>query len=173
MALVYVDTETTGLDPALHEVWEIAYAVDDGPVISGVVPHSLRNANPVSLSMNGYYARAPLGGAHTYGVDEGCRTALQGATLIAANPAFDAAFLRARWGVSPWYYRLFDIEAYAMGALGHAIPQGLATIVRYLRDEGFDIPEPDHSAAADVATLRACHKALRSRYYDLRLGSGL
>ena len=163
MTFVYLDTETTGLDPDRHEVWEIAYAVDGGPILSGVVAHSLRYADPTALAMNGYLDRGTVGVPSD--VESICRSALEGATLVGANPAFDAAFLRARWGVAPWHYRMLDVEAYAMGALGWDVPKGLATIAEALAvGHGYDIPKPDHSAAGDVATLRACHLALAAIY---------
>lgn len=83
---------------------------------------------------------------------------------MGANPAFDAAFLTARWGTAPWHLRLLDVEAYAMGALGYDRPRGLATITQDLRARGFEIPVPDHSAAADVAATRAAFYALRRIY---------
>ena len=57
MTLVYLDTETTGLDYRRHAVWEIAYAVDDGPVRSSIVSHDLFDADPEALQLNGYYDR--------------------------------------------------------------------------------------------------------------------
>jgi hypothetical protein len=97
-------------------------------------------------------------------LEEGAREALDGNTLVAANPAFDASFLRARWGVAPWRYRMLDLETYAMPAFDWDAPKGLKDIAQALRDEAFPIPEPDHSAGADVETLRACHLALREIY---------
>ena len=166
MTLVYIDTETTGLDPDRHEVWELAYAVDNGPILSGVVAHSLRYADPTALAMNGYNDRGVV--PVPSDVESICRSALDGATLVAANPAFDASFLRARWGVTPWRYRMLDVEAYAMGALGYDVPKGLKQIADDLRALGHEIPAPDHSAAADVATLRACHLALAAIYGGTR-----
>lgn len=162
MTLVFLDVETTGLDPNRHEVWEIAYAVDEGPIECGVVMHSLRYADPKALAMNGYWGRGVVPQSPELAdVETACRFALQGATLVAANPAFDAAFLRARWGETPWHYRLLDVEAFAAGILGWATPKGLRDIRNELIGCGYDIPKPDHSAAADVETLRACYKALR------------
>ena len=39
MTYLYLDIETTGLEAGVHEVWEIAYAIGDDPVRSGIVPH--------------------------------------------------------------------------------------------------------------------------------------
>lgn len=159
MTLVFLDVETTGLDPERHEVWELAYAVDDGPIECSEVLHSMRYADPTALAMNGYHHRIRHPFQPTF--ESEVREALTGATLVGANPAFDAAFLRARWGVAPWHYRLFDIEAYAAGVLGWSAPQGLANIHRELVTRGHAIPSPNHSAAGDVATLRGCFYALR------------
>lgn len=161
MTLVFLDTETTGLDPQRHEIWELAYAVDDSDIRGGVVYHALRNADPTALRLNGYHDRVyPQKFADMQALEEGLRKALDGATVVAANPAFDTAFLRARWGVTPWHHRLWDIEAFAAGVLGLDALKGMAGIAQTLRDLGHDIPQPDHSAAADVAALRASFRAL-------------
>jgi len=164
MTFVYLDTETTGLDPDRHEIWELAYAVDNGRIESGVMFHSLRHADPKALAMNGYWERCGGSPEAWAELEGGVRFALDGATIVAANPAFDAAFLRARWGVTPWRYRMLDVEAYAMGALGWDEPRGLKDIRTELTMLGHDIPEPDHTASGDVATLRACHYALAGIY---------
>ena len=160
MTLIFLDTKTTGLDPQRHEIWELAYAVDDGPITSGILAHSLRHADPVALSMNGYAKRGRYDPT-LRDIEDGCRKALQGATLVAANPAFDASFLRARWGITPWHHRLWDVEAYAAGVFGWDSLKGMRGIAETLRDLGFDIPQPDHSAAADVAALQASFHVLR------------
>lgn len=166
MSIVYIDTETTGLDHTKHEVWEIAYAIDDGPIAWCRVSHHGLTADDDALTIGNYSER------RGFDVDRGLASEfeqdlidiLDGRTFCAANPTFDISFLRARWGIAPWKYRLFDIEAYAMGALGYEIPQGLMTIAADLTDKGCDIPTPDHTAAGDVATLRACHLALKKEY---------
>lgn len=166
MSIVYIDTETTGLDPHVHEVWEIAWAWGLNEVQSAVVAHSGISADREALRINGYLHREGwvYDGHDAASAERDFADALHGNTLCAANPAFDAAFLKARWGKAPWKYRLFDIEAYAMGALGYEIPQGLARIAADLTDKGYDIPTPDHTASGDVETLRACHLALMKEY---------
>lgn len=167
MTLVYLDTETTGLDPSRHEVWEIAYAVDDGPVLSSIVRHSLTNAHPLALDVNGYHERYWLDATTPPERDRfeaDLFRALKGATLVGANPAFDAAFLSARWGEAPWRYRLLDVEAFALPFFGSPEIMSLKDTAAALRESGFEIPEPDHSAAADVRTLRQVHRALCWEY---------
>lgn len=161
MTLVFIDTETTGLDPARHSIWEIAYAVDNGPIKSSFVAHSTEHADPTALALNGYlnrFAGSPLLGL---AFEKQLREDVAGAAIVAANPAFDAAFLRARWGVTPWHHRMLDIESYAAALLGLTVPlRGLKGITDELRERGFTIPEPDHTAAGDVATLRASFTVL-------------
>lgn len=157
--LVFLDLETTGLDPETHEVWEAAWAVDDGPIQTVQLPHSLATADPEALTANRYWERVGHPNPHR---DILLRGVLQDVTIVGANPAFDAAFLRARWKSAPWHYRLLDVQAYAMPLLGHERPKGLFDICAELKEKGFDIPMPDHTAAQDVEALRACFKALRS-----------
>ena len=160
MTLVYLDTETTGLDPDRHQVWEIAYAIDDGPVESSFVGHSVWSADPKALELNGYHDRFVSQPQLGLLFERILRHDLEGATLVGANPAFDAAFLRRRWGVTPWRYRLLDVEAYGAGVLGLVEPIGLKGLTDAVRALGYEIPEPDHTAAADVRTLRRVHQAL-------------
>lgn len=156
--LVFLDTETTGLDPARHEVWEVAFAVNDGPIRIRYLTHSLRTADPKALELNGYYSRFREADVDS---DVSLRSVLDGATIVGANPAFDAAFLRARWGVAPWHHRMIDVESMALAVFGYDRPKGLMGVCDDLRERGFVIPEPDHTAAADVATLRAAYNAIR------------
>jgi hypothetical protein len=101
-------------------------------------------------------------------------------TLVAANPAFDAGMLfgkvigrepwSTRWRrrlclpappapVEPWHYRMLDIEAYAAGVFGWTQPLGMTKLRDQFTARGYIIPEPDHTAAGDVAALRAMHYA--------------
>src|SRR5699024_1547728 len=101
MTHISLYTETSGLDATRHQVWEIAYAIDDEPVRSALVPHNVVRADKVALEVGQYYER---GGYQYFGWDCHFEWELIGdfedhapATLVGANPAFDAAMLKARW----------------------------------------------------------------------------
>ena len=157
--LIYLDTETTGLDPHQHQVWEIAWAVEDGPVNVMQVHHSLAGADVVALRINKYVDRWEQ--AADDSLEAALRRDLRGSTLVCSNPSFDEAFLRARWRETPWHHRKIDIATYAMPALGLDRPAGLAQIA-----ERLGVRAPDHTAAGDVLSLRACYVELAARYAE-------
>jgi hypothetical protein len=155
--LVFLDTETTGLTLE-HDVWEIAFAVGDGPVYTYQVEHSLRNADLKALEINGYRdrVRSPEG----QDVDSDIHPLLKGKTIVGANPSFDAYRLERRWGRAPWHHRLVDVESMAVPLLRLEKPLGLKGLVDELTVRGFSIPENDHTAAGDVVTVREVYKVL-------------
>lgn len=161
MTLVFLDTETTGLE-LHHDIWEIAWSYDDGDhIYSEILVHSLKNADPDALVLNGYWNRPHR--ARGPEVDIEVRVALEDVTIVGANPAFDATRLQLRWQAQPWHYRLLDISSMAVGIFGlreDGRPPGLADVAKACRDVGAVIPEPDHTAAGDVATLKACYNVL-------------
>ena len=139
--LSFLDTETTGLDPHRHEVWEIALILrtPDGQEaehlwqIRPAEGHLRFIADPEALRINHYADRfAVPEGAEAADMlgDTGTATPLRfmelaellhqllkGAVLIGSNPAFDAAFLHRLLGVGlpPWHYRTVDIATLAAG----------------------------------------------------------
>ena len=160
--LYFLDVETTGLDPELHDVWEIAFAREDGPIRSVIVPHSLQTADPKALEINRYWQRFPHGATDDgHHLDAVIRLELTGATIVGSNPRFDTNMLRARWGVEPWHHRLVNVAEGAMWLFGWDRPKGLADVSAELRKRGYVIPEPDHTAARDVEATRAVYNALR------------
>lgn len=170
MTIIYLDLETSGLDPNKHEILEVAFAEEGGTVMSFFLPHSpsmKRNAEQKALVVNKYHGRYQL--AENWQMWENIFfKALEGATIVGANPAFDTAFLQARWKTAPWHYRMLDIQSYAMGALGYSTPPSLYAIYEDLTKMGYEIHRPDHSAASDVKTLMDAHIALQEIY---RLGT--
>lgn len=173
---LYLDTETTGLDVSRHDVWEMAYAMDDGPISSSIITHTLVKADAKALEVGNYWHRMmePFSAYESAVWEDIAKSEMfdhkSTLYLVGANPGFDARFLEARWGLTPWHYRMIDIESFAMGAIGHLVvdginvPVGLHIICETLRTLGWDIPAPDHSASGDVAALRAAFKALTAIY---------
>lgn len=157
--LIYLDVETTGLEPEKHEVWELAYAINDGGIHSYQLPHSLATADLKALELNHYWGRVKSINA-TDAYDLEIRQLLEGNTIVCANPTFDRMFMRKRWGMEPYHYRSIDIEVFAMPIFGWIRPRGLKDIYQELVKLSFDIPEPNHSARGDVETLRECYRAL-------------
>lgn len=136
--LAFVDTETTGLDPDTHEMWEIAVIirVGDGTEwehhwqIRPTELHLVQSADPQALRIGRYHERMIVSdGSHYAQIDQHGNPVpmgrkqlvknigglLAGTILIGSNPAFDAAFLRLFLDAAPWHYRTVDIATLAAG----------------------------------------------------------
>src|SRR5690349_8115134 len=124
--IVILDTETTGLDPERHEVWEIAYEVDGQENVIHL-PVDISKADPMALKMNGFYERYPFEDflepsdknrrSDTNLIRPDVRDLvanLRGKHILGAVPSFDDAFLKKtvrRYGfIETWHYHLIDIE---------------------------------------------------------------
>lgn len=194
--LVFLDTETTGLDAARHDVWEIAAL--HGRVESVFRPRpDLSTADPTSLRMTRFYERTGQGKVTSKwqweapgDVAHRLAPILAGRHVVAAVPSFDAAFLdrflRAHGQAPAWHYHLIDVEGMAVGWL-----RG-----RYSRfDAGGNVAGPPVEAEGEVVELpwksdelsRACgveppgpdrrHTALGDarwvkRWYEALTGTG-
>lgn len=128
--LAFVDTETTGLDPARHEVWEVGLILrsEDGIETEHVwqLPVDLGRADARALTIGRYYDRAepwfPKGlKRRPDEVTQEFARLTHGAHLVGAVPSFDDAFLkrllRANGECPGWHYHLIDVEALAAGRL--------------------------------------------------------
>lgn len=124
--VIFVDTETTGLDPECHQVWEVAAIEQDGTEHHWFLSVNMADADPIALSIGGFHDRYPMGwngpdltrtNDLEFAVQFGRLT--NGAHLCGAVPNFDEAFLRRllrKTGFSPaWNYHLIDVEAMALG----------------------------------------------------------
>lgn len=127
----FVDTETTGLDPDRHEVWEVALILPDGREWDWQLDVDLSRADPIALNIGRFHERR-FQSALPYGEDgvRGNRTEPQhfaddfvtltrGLHLAGAVVSFDAErlwrLLRANGQCPMWHYHLIDVEALAAG----------------------------------------------------------
>ncbi|MFE9812355.1 hypothetical protein [Streptomyces sp. NPDC005548] len=148
-AICFVDTETTGLNPDVHDVWEIAIIkrCPGGPdwehhwQIRPTELHLAQSADPKALEIGRYYQRMALpNGCHYAQLPpdgtpvpvtrtellETVTYLLKNSVMVGSNPAFDAAFLNRLLDASPWHYRTVDIATLAAGYV-----QGLADATQY------------------------------------------
>lgn len=170
MAYLFLDTESLGLSLQFHDIWELAYAIDDSEIFSGFLTHDKTSFESMALEINGYEQRCPT---HIDGEFENeTRRRLmdfgksgEKLILVGANPSFDSSRLSRRWGgIEPWHYRMIDVSVYAMPLFDLDEPPGLLWLREALADAGLNIPEPDHTAAGDVATVREVFYTLQSLY---------
>lgn len=127
--VVFLDTETTGLDPSTEEVFEIA-AIDGNTGEEFVfhvepMPEVVERMHPKAADVNHYHARTTEPGwtwDSPHRVADRLAEILHGAHIVGAVPDFDARFLTAFYGrlgypVPRWHYHLIDIENLAYGWL--------------------------------------------------------
>lgn len=163
--LCFIDTETTGLDPRIHQPYEVCYWLDHEPApVTIRLPHTLTYADPGALAIGGYHDRGftPDTSRARDLATRDLVDALHAVTLVGSNPAFDAAMLRSYIGTEVWHHRLINVADGAMWLFGWDRPKGLDYIAAECRDRGFEIPAPDHTAEGDVRTTRAVYEALRA-----------
>jgi DNA polymerase-3 subunit epsilon len=163
---VVVDVETNGLDPDVHQAFEVAwFNLDTAEHGDFILVHNiselLGSADPEALRINRYIDRIP-GQIQDGGALHRLHQELRGNTLVGSNPAFDAAFLvkafKAKTSVTesrPWHHRLWDVSAYAAGVLGLEELPGLYAICAQL-----GVEPPTHTATDDVRATVECIREL-------------
>lgn len=161
--LCFIDTETTGLDPRIHQPYEVSWWFEGQAVPhSEWLRHDLTNADPQALQVGRYWERQAHDWGKGYIDPTGLAVLLRGVTLVGSNPSFDAAMLTSYIGTAVWHHRLINVAEGGMWVFGWDRPKGLADVAAECRTRGYDIPEPDHTAEGDVRTTRAVYEALRA-----------
>lgn len=184
--LIFIDTETTSLDPATGRVWELAMirrsprgAEKEFHVI--VEDVELTNATDEALAVGRFSERfstpevqgglmrlpeedlVALLAAVLRPVGDGHR-----AVLVGSNPAFDAAFLEQmfrRHGMRPpWWHHQIDLVAVAVGILVEQgevfeLPYSSRALSRRFGVEPPRVPEA-HTALGDARWHRAWWDAM-------------
>lgn len=135
-SLVFVDTETTGLDPDRHGIWEVAAIYWDKFWVGGpdgqeewgwreqtwFVDHDLGQADSFALKLTDYHQR--IKGQSITKLEPFARDfarITRGKHLVGAVPSFDEErlrkLLRANGACPEWHHHLVDVEALAVGYL--------------------------------------------------------
>ncbi len=158
--LAFIDLETTGLDPARHEILEIGVIRVDARTFTEldatdvrVHPARLEDADPEALRLNGYSPRRWENAASLPEALDWVAPLLVGATLAGHNVGFDRAFLEAAWratgGPPPDLdHHLLDtaVLAWPLLAEGRIESLSLATVCTAL---GIGLHDP-HRALSDA-----------------------
>lgn len=176
--LAFIDTETTGLSPFMHEVWEIAVilAKDTGSElrvdeeITFMIPlteHGLAQAESEALKVGKFWQRHPsadvLPSRDKRNLLRGRQDAaralsrmLEGRIFVANNPHFDASMLSAflvteGHPYQPWFYQVCDIKTAVAGRLGFKPPYKSSEIFNAI---GWVFPEgKQHEALEDARSV--------------------
>lgn len=126
--LAFVDTETLGLDPDRHAIWEVGLILSDGTHDSELLwqihlsDAQIAHGDPVGMKIGRFKDRYK--GQAATDVREFLSRFLnytEGCHLVGAVPSFDEerlrrlAILHGFW--PKWHYHLIDVEAMAVGAL--------------------------------------------------------
>lgn len=171
--VVFVDTETTGLDPDLHQIWEVALIDVHGEERIWHLPVDLGHADPVALRISRYHERHGSCGVQVgpHSVDLFARefaALTRGKHLVGAVVSFDAErlakLLRANGECPEWHYHLIDVEALAVGFLSaHGADVPLPWDSQQLTELlGLEVPDDDvkHTAVGDARWARQIYNAV-------------
>jgi len=175
---IYLDTETTGLDPSVHEVIEVAVVREEVPYpytgpgevtlkwSKKVAPQHIETASPEALKVNGYTPDAWAGALPFSDIAEELVWHLKGGVIIGHNPKFDTGFVTAelkRAGVEPKIsHRTIDTTTVAFMAWG--LDGKLKLSLDSLRDHLGLSREGAHTALQDALDCREVfYRALAAR----------
>lgn len=169
---IFLDLETTGLEAGTDEITEAAWIGDDGIEEQHFVEHT-RLPNPWVIHHTDYVQRILPAqkiekASLRFYLNYACSRVRNGkgkgeVYLVGACPAFDDRFLRVLYGAEPlpYNYHVVDVEAMAMGALGHDAPCRLEELRAALGIE--DENPAAHTALADAREVKLIWDALKAK----------
>jgi DNA polymerase III epsilon subunit-like protein len=188
--LVFVDTETTGLDPVDHTIWEVAAIVREDHTADPIhdVEHvfqlqlterDLALADPEALKINQFHERRLETGLWSLEKFAEVFSYLTlDAHLVGANVSFDAERLRMILNFAEvpigWSYHLVDTESIVLGyQMARAVkPQFPFRGADLVRQVGLDpTAYPAHTAVGDARMVRDVFDRAYS-CYDVREAVG-
>lgn len=167
--LAFVDTETTGLDPDNHEIWEVGLITlkDDGSPEyerDWQLPVDLGRADPKALEIGRFHQRRQQA-AGLSSLEMFANTfahATRGRHLVGAVISFDEErlrkLLRSNGACPEWHYHLVDVEALAAGKIGQAPPWDSSELSRAVGVEPDDYDR--HTALGDARWAKAIYQSV-------------
>jgi DNA polymerase-3 subunit epsilon len=183
---IWIDTETTGLDPVKGEVIEIAIVTETvspdggGTVIESwstkIAPERIEDASPKALEVNGYTPEA-WAGAPTFAevAPEITRRLASGSVIAGHNVGFDVGFIEAAFarigsGVRIPYHKIDTVTLAYAAWNGTGTGPGLS-LDKLRKHLGIPM-EGSHSALKDALDARAVYyealTTLRESGFSLR-----
>lgn len=173
--LAFIDTETTGLDPDRHEIWEVGlilrYEDGDESETTWQLPVDLGQADAMALKIGRFHDRrlldSPATPLRTFANEFAEMTV--GAHLVGAVVSFDEErlrrLLRAQGQCPMWHYHLIDVEVLVAGWLARD-PDSMPVLPPWKSEDlsrlvGVDPDAFDrHSALGDAQWARAMYDAV-------------
>jgi len=177
--LIFLDVETSGLDPNIQEILEICLMDKDGNILlhSKVKPQNIETAHPKALKINGYNEKDWELAPSFRDLAPKIHELLKWAIAAGHNPGFDLGFIKAELkradptgdlgylkGIG---YHLVDTVSLAYEQLSDCGLTGLSliTVCNFL---GVELKNA-HSAVADTEAARQCYfKMHQASWMDRR-----
>jgi DNA polymerase III epsilon subunit-like protein len=167
--IIFIDTETTGLDAATCEVIEVAIITEDGDGnvlerwVSKVAPQHIEDANPRALEINGYTPEKWAGAPTLEVVARAVAERVKNTLVCGHHVAFDIGFLSAMLteaGIKQGIGHRGVVDTITL-ALEHLRPTGLQSVslVNCRRWLGWT-EEGAHTALADAEAARQLYHTL-------------
>lgn len=162
--VVFVDTETTGLDPDQHEIWEVALVDADGRTFEWMLPVDLGRADPAALRIGRFHDRwqASMAESDATVFAKQFVDLTRGKHLVGAVISFDAErlwrLLRSNDQCPMWHYHLVDVEALIAGKLGQPPPWSSEDLSRAVGVDPSDFNR--HTALGDALWVKAQYEAV-------------
>lgn len=162
-AIAFLDIETSGLDPVIHEPIEVAYILEpEGKVINVSLDFNVKGADPEALKVNGYGHREFAPQVESNSIFAGLLVKdLKDRIIIGNNVQFDMNFLREflrRHDLAPtWRHSVVDLKAIAGGVLGIEPPWHIDTLCEKLGATPPGLEQ--HTALGDTIWNREFYQA--------------
>lgn len=172
-SVVFLDTETTGLDPETERVFEVAIVAQSGSAATWHLKPSTEvvgRMHPKAVEVNRFHERTASPDWWWDDTEQALvaiKQNLNGVHICGAVPDFDTRFLTAEYkraGIEPprWHYHLIDVEALAVG---YCAAKGIPFALPWDSDElskavGVEPDTHTHEALADALWAKRIWEAI-------------